>query len=87
MNYQDNPLDKYRAAYDEAALELRNISLEFEQLCQRRDRIAKVIEVLKPAAAADGQHSTAKFSLTTKSAGVTIVTRLNIFEKNFGVQE
>lgn len=46
----------YRFAFDEANAELSQIVTEFEQLRQRKDRIEKVVEALKPLAAAnDGQ--------------------------------
>jgi hypothetical protein len=86
MNHDINA-DKYRAAYDEAALELRKIHTEFEQLCLRKERIAKVVEVLKPKVGFDGHVPTGNISLTTKRSGMTIVTRLAVLEKNLGVQE
>ncbi len=79
--------DKYRAAYDEAAQELRKIHSDFEQLSLRREHIAKVVEVLKPKVAFDGHVPTGNISLTTKRAGMTIVTRLAVLEKNLGVQD
>lgn len=42
----------YRFAFDEANAELAQIIGEFEQLRQRKDRIEKVVEALKPLAAA-----------------------------------
>jgi hypothetical protein len=45
----------YRFAFDEANSELAQIVGEFEQLRQRKDRIEKVVEALKPLAGADGQ--------------------------------
>ena len=38
----------YRVAYDEAHAELSEILAKFEQLRQRKDRIEKVVEALKP---------------------------------------
>lgn len=45
----------YRFAYDEANAELTQILAEFEQLRQRKDRIEKVVEALKPLAGAETQ--------------------------------
>ncbi|HTB95951.1 MAG TPA: hypothetical protein VK716_03015 [Terracidiphilus sp.] len=45
----------YRFAFDEANAELAQIIGEFEQLRQRKDRIEKVVEALKPLAVADAQ--------------------------------
>ena len=44
----------YRFAFDEANAELAQIIGEFEQLRQRKDRIEKVVEALKPLAVAAG---------------------------------
>ena len=40
----------YRAAYEEANAELTEILGKFEKLRQRKDRIEKVVEMLKPMA-------------------------------------
>ena len=40
--------DVYRFAYDEASTELRNILKAFEQLCAQKNRVEKLMEVLKP---------------------------------------
>jgi hypothetical protein len=45
----------YRVAFDEAKAELSELLSRFEQLRQRKDRIEKVVEALKPLLAADGQ--------------------------------
>lgn len=75
------PQDKYRAAFDEAAIELEKIHREFERLSLRRERIAKVVEVLKPKVAFDQQVPSENMSLTTRMAGLTVVTRVAILEK------
>ena len=43
---QDTPRDAYRDAYNEAYSELRKIFGEVERLRIRRDRVAKLVEVL-----------------------------------------
>jgi hypothetical protein len=40
--------DVYRFAYDEASAELRKILKAFEQLCAQKNRVEKLMEVLKP---------------------------------------
>ncbi len=49
----------YRFAFDEANAELSQIMGEFEQLRQRKDRIEKVVEALKPLAAGTEAPQTA----------------------------
>jgi hypothetical protein len=74
------PQDIYQAAYDEATLELRKIHSEFESLCQRRDHIAKVVEVLKPKVGFEGLVATGNMSLTSKRSGMTVQTKLTVLE-------
>jgi hypothetical protein len=40
--------DIYRFAYDEATTELRNILHSFEELCAKKNKVEKLIKVLKP---------------------------------------
>ena len=40
--------DVYRFAYDEASCELRKILKAFEQLCAQKNRVEKLMQVLKP---------------------------------------
>ncbi|MGB7548900.1 MAG: hypothetical protein WBM14_14210 [Terracidiphilus sp.] len=47
--------DVYRVAYDEANAELTEIVGRFEELRLRKDRIEKVVEVLKPLVASEAQ--------------------------------
>jgi hypothetical protein len=47
----------YRVAFDEAKAELSELLSRFEQLRQRKDRIEKVVEALKPLLTADGQSA------------------------------
>ncbi len=47
----------YRVAFDEAKAELSELMSRFEQLRQRKDRIEKVVEALKPLMAVDGQSA------------------------------
>ena len=72
------PEDRYKAAFDEASFELIKIQQEFERLSLRHQRIAKVVEVLKPEIRFEDQLPTDSMTLTTRAAGLTVVTRLAI---------
>ena len=71
--------DVYRFAYDEASTELRKILKAFEQLCAQKNRVEKLMEVLKPelgmAEAADGDNHVKR---TTHLPYCTVVTRLTV---------
>ncbi|HTB96439.1 MAG TPA: hypothetical protein VK716_05490 [Terracidiphilus sp.] len=77
----DLPQNKYQAAFDEAALELHKIQQEFQRLSLRRERIAKVVEVLKPKVSFDDHVESDNMSLTSRRAGLTVVTRLAIMTR------
>jgi len=47
----------YRAAYEEAKAELRDVFEQFEQLSRRKDQIEGVVEVLKPLVALQAHGS------------------------------
>jgi hypothetical protein len=71
--------DVYRFAYDEASSELHKILKAFEQLCAQKNRVEKLMEVLKPevvlpAEAADEKH----VKRTTHLPYCTVVTRLTV---------
>lgn len=71
--------DVYRFAYDEASSELRKILRAFEQLCAQKNRVEKLMEVLKPeigvtALAEDEKH----VKRTTHLPYCTVVTRLTV---------
>jgi hypothetical protein len=72
--------DVYRFAYDEASSELRKILKAFEQLCAQKNRVEKLMEVLKPQVelpeqAQDGKQHIKK---TTHLPYCTVVTRLTV---------
>lgn len=77
----ESPDYKYQAAYDEAASELTKIQQEFERLSLRHERIAKVVEVLGPKIGLATQVPTDSMTLTTRAAGLTVVTRLAIIRQ------
>lgn len=69
--------DVYRFAYDEASSELRKILKAFEQLCAQKNRVEKLMEVLKPEMPAeieDERH----VKRTTHLPYCTVVTRLTV---------
>jgi hypothetical protein len=71
--------DVYRFAYDEAASELRKILKAFEQLCAQKNRVEKLIEVLKPEVGVSEQEEEAKqVKRTTHLPHCTVVTRLTV---------
>ncbi len=47
--------DVYRVAYDEAISELSDIINQYEQLRQRKERVEKAVDVLKPLVGANVQ--------------------------------
>ncbi|MGB6974984.1 MAG: hypothetical protein WBD67_09915 [Terracidiphilus sp.] len=49
--------DVYRVAYDQANAELSEILGKFEQLRARKDRIEKVVDVLKPLVGSEMQSA------------------------------
>lgn len=71
--------DVYRFAYDEASTELRKILKAFEQLCAQKNRVEKLMEVLKPEVGVtenlDGGRQVKK---TSHLPYCTVVTRLTV---------
>lgn len=51
--------DVYRVALDEASSELNDILARFDQLRQRKDRLEKIVEALKPLVVSNDQRSVA----------------------------
>lgn len=71
--------DVYRFAYDEASSELRKILKAFEQLCAQKDRVEKLIEVLKPELGVHSEEQDEKHvKRTTHLPYCTVVTRLTV---------
>lgn len=52
--------DVYRVAFDQANAELSEILGKFEQLRARKDRIEKVVDVLKPLVGSEMQSTSAE---------------------------
>ena len=69
--------DVYRFAYDEASTELRNILKAFEQLCAQKDRVEKLMEVLKPEIGLQEDNGN-QLKRTTHLPYCTVVTRLTV---------
>jgi hypothetical protein len=73
--------DVYRFAYDEASSELRKILKSFEQLCAQKNRVEKLMEVLKPEIEMrEEEKADIKQPLkkTTHLPDCTVVTRLTV---------
>jgi hypothetical protein len=70
--------DVYRFAYDEASTELRSILKAFEQLCAQKNRVEKLMEVLKPEIGMQDQDSGNHIKRTTHLPYCTVVTRLTV---------
>ena len=69
--------DVYRFAYDEAASELRKILKAFEHLCAQKNRVEKLIEVLKPEVCEQDEEAK-QIKRTTHLPHCTVVTRLTV---------
>jgi hypothetical protein len=69
--------DIYRFAYDEASSELRKILQAFEQLCAQKNRVEKLMEVLKPEAGLP-EEEPKQMKRTTHLPYCTVVTRLTV---------
>jgi hypothetical protein len=71
--------DVYRFAYDEASTELRKILKAFEQLCAQKNRVEKLMEVLKPQVELPETVEDLKHvKKTTHLPYCTVVTRLTV---------
>ena len=71
--------DVYRFAYDEASTELRKILKAFEQLCAQKNRVEKLMEVLKPELGmAEQENGGSHVKRTTHLPYCTVVTRLTV---------
>lgn len=70
--------DVYRFAYDEASSELRKILKAFEQLCAQKDRVEKLMEVLKPEVGLPEGDDDKHVKRTTHLPHCTVVTRLTV---------
>jgi hypothetical protein len=70
--------DVYRFAYDEASTELRKILRSFEQLCAQKNRVEKLMEVLKPEIGLQEEDESGQVKRTTHLPYCTVVTRLTV---------
>lgn len=70
--------DIYRFAYDEASSELRKILKAFEQLCAQKNRVEKLMEVLKPEVGLTEMENEGQVKRTTHLPNCTVVTRLTV---------
>lgn len=71
--------DVYRFAYDEASCELRKILKAFEQLCAQKNRVEKLMQVLKPeVGVSEDPDDGNQVKKTTHLPYCTVVTRLTV---------
>jgi len=71
--------DVYRFAYDEASSELRKILKSFEQLCAQKNRVEKLMQVLKPEVGLPQDAEAGKHvKRITHLPYCTVVTRLTV---------
>lgn len=78
---ENNPRkNTYRAAFDEASMELRGIVGEYEKLCVRREQVEKLVHALKPAFAADAQVKWEPVEHMGSKRGMTVVTRVAVLQ-------
>ncbi len=73
---QDTPRDAYRDAYNEAYSELRKIFGEVERLRIRRDRVAKLVEVLNKRFGFQAQIATNSMTWESQEDGLSVVTHV-----------
>ncbi|MDE3199533.1 MAG: hypothetical protein KGN79_01330 [Acidobacteriota bacterium] len=74
----DTQNETYRAAYDDAAAEMKAIQNEFQKLSLRREKIANVMEALKPRLGLDKNGELNGFTLTSQIDSTTFVTSVAV---------
>ncbi len=74
----DTQRETYRAAYDDAAKEMKSIQREFERLSLRREKIAKVIEALEPRLGLEKNGEMHGFTLTSQIDSATFLTSVAV---------
>jgi hypothetical protein len=76
----NNDMNKetYRAAYDEATEELKQIFGKIEQLHLRKVRVEKAMEVLGRKIGSEQSAPVFKMRRKTHLAGLTVMTRLTV---------
>ena len=73
---QESPRDAYRDAYNEASSELQKIFSEAEQLRVRRDRVARLVEVLNKRFGFRAHIATTSMTWKTQVDGFSVVTQI-----------
>ena len=72
--------EPYRAAFDEASLELKELFGKIEQLNVRKDRVEQVVKVLGRKIGITEPVATHRVRRKTHLPGLTVVTRLTAFQ-------
>jgi hypothetical protein len=78
MENDINNQEPYRAAFDEASQELKQIFGEIEELHLRKSRVEKAVEVLGRTIQSDQPVPVYKVRRKTHLPGLTVVTRLTV---------
>jgi hypothetical protein len=73
---QESPRDAYRDAFNEAYSELRKIFGEVERLRIRRDRVAKLVEVLNKRFGFQTQIAVNSMTWESQVEGLSVVTHV-----------
>jgi len=80
------PGDRFRAAFDEASMELQEILMEVEQLSLELEQVEKMVEVLKPNEAHVKNSGAQHVNLKGKRVGLTVLTHLAVVNTIPGVE-
>ena len=73
--------ETFRAAFAEASLELKQLFGKIEELNMRKERIEQVVKVLGRKIGAAEVVPSFKVRRKSHLPGLTVVTRLTVFEK------
>jgi hypothetical protein len=76
----DLPKDAYRDAYKQASSDLQKIFGEVERLQIRKDRVAKLIEVLNRRFGFQAKLALEPITIRSEQEGLKVATRLTIVQ-------
>lgn len=72
------PGDAYRDAFNEASSELQEIFGQVERLRVRRDKVARLVDVLDRRFGFKAQHAEDPITWRSRHEGLTVATRMTI---------
>ncbi|MFZ0746188.1 MAG: hypothetical protein WAM85_17400 [Terracidiphilus sp.] len=70
--------DPFKAAYDQASSQLVKIDQKCEQLRLERDRVERVVKLLKPASELDEVVDGNQMTPASDRAGFTVITHFTV---------